>query len=259
MRTRLLSSVVPTTKASTWPLLMAWRRSSASWSWWRSDWIWFSISYVLMAWFMFPVLGFLPELQADKRPFGVGEVADDLAYRVGELAHQRRDGDDLVVLGKPRVLQEVDHLDLVAPGEVLLAHLLQVLDRSERFRRLAGGVQAQRPLFCAARVLGVAVLAAAHFRFLLATSAPRRVAAAARLSLICCSRARAYSATTFDSSSTASYSLRSAAICPSSAARLRSRSRCLRSISCARATAAAFSRSSCAARIDPVSTPSGPT
>src|SRR3954471_12113611 len=129
MRTRLLSSVAPTTKASTCPWLMANRSSSASWSCWRSDSIWFSISKALMAWFMCAVLASLPELQPDQRAFGVGEVADDLAYRVGQLALQRRDGDDLVVLGEARVLQEVDHLDLVAPGEVLLAHLLQVLDR----------------------------------------------------------------------------------------------------------------------------------
>src|SRR5262249_11709723 len=166
-----------------------------------------------------------------------------------------------VVLGEARVLEQVDHLDLVAPGEVLLAHLLQVLDRGERLRRLACGVEAQLPLARIACAVRVAILAGVHLRFLFpapGTSAPRRVAAAPPPSRSVCPRAWSCSATIFDSSSTASNSARKAAICASSAARLRARSRCLRPISCSRAIFVAFSRSSCAARIDPVRTPSGP-
>src|SRR5262245_15766101 len=253
---RLLSSVGPTTNASTWPWLIASRSCSASWSCWRSDSISFSSCRESIAWFMASPL-LLPELQADQRALGVGKVADDLAHRVGELAHQRRDGDDLVVFREARVLQEVDHLDLVAPGEVLFAHLLQVLDRGQRPRRLAGRVEAQLP-----RGMGSAILVRAHFRFLLGAlgaSAPRRDAAALLSSVNCCSRARSCSDTILDSSSTASNSLRSAVIWASSAARLRASSRRLRSTSLARTSFADFSRSSCAARIEPVSTPSGPT
>src|SRR5262249_32237605 len=161
-----------------------------------------------------PVLVLMPQLQSDQRALGVGQVADDLAHRVGKLAHQRRDGDDLVVLGEARVLEQVDHLDLVAPGEVLLAHLLQVLDRGERLRRLACGVEAQLPLARIACAVRVAILAGVHLRFLFpapGTSAPRRVAAALLSSLSCCSRAWSCSATIFDSSSTASNSARKAA------------------------------------------------
>jgi len=61
----------------------------------------------------------------------IEQVADDLAHRIGQLPDQSRNGHDLVVLGEPRVLEQIDHLDLVAPGEVLLAYLLQVPDGGE--------------------------------------------------------------------------------------------------------------------------------
>ena len=40
---------------------------------------------------------------------------------VGQFAHQRRDGQDLVARGQLRVLQQVNHLDLVAARQMRLA------------------------------------------------------------------------------------------------------------------------------------------
>ena len=54
------------------------------------------------------VLLLRPQVEADEGALDVRQVADDLADRVGQLAHQRRDGDDLVVLGEPRVREQVD-------------------------------------------------------------------------------------------------------------------------------------------------------
>ena len=52
-----------------------------------------------------------------------------------------------------RLLDQVDDLDLVAPGEVLLAQRLEVRERAQRLGRLPGDVQAQVPdlVFAAAR------------------------------------------------------------------------------------------------------------
>ncbi len=39
-----------------------------------------------------------PQLQSDERSLLIGKVTDDLAQRIGQLAHERRDGNDLVIL-----------------------------------------------------------------------------------------------------------------------------------------------------------------
>src|SRR3954470_11889323 len=85
------------------------------------------------------------EVQTDQDPLGVGEVADDLAHRFGQPALEGGDGDDLLALGQLRALEQVDDLDGVLAGEVLLADLPEVGERRGRSRRLAGDVQAQLP------------------------------------------------------------------------------------------------------------------
>jgi hypothetical protein len=54
----------------------------------------------------------------------VGEVADDLAHRRRQLADHRGHGEDLIVGGQARVLEQVHHLDPVVTGQVLLAGAL---------------------------------------------------------------------------------------------------------------------------------------
>src|SRR3954469_12293366 len=62
----------------------------------------------------------LLQRQADQDLVGVGEVADDLADCVGQLDHQRRDGEDLIAARLIRVFEDIDHFDLVAAFEVVL-------------------------------------------------------------------------------------------------------------------------------------------
>jgi len=82
------------------------------------------------------------QLQAYQGSILVREVADDLAQGIRQLAHERRDGNDLVILRKPRIHHQVDHFDVVPAGQMLLANALQISDRRHGFRRLAGGVEA---------------------------------------------------------------------------------------------------------------------
>src|SRR5882724_8360070 len=61
------------------------------------------------------------EVEPDQHPFGLREVADDLARRRRELAHQGRDGEDLVASGERGVGHEVDDLDPVLARQMLVA------------------------------------------------------------------------------------------------------------------------------------------
>src|SRR5688572_13805873 len=197
------------------------------------------------------------QLQSYQRALGVGQVADDFAHRRGQLAHQGRDGDNLVVLGEPRIDQQVDDLDRITAGEVLVAQALQVAQRGERLGRLPGGVEPQLPL------VGF-LLCFAHLRFPEARlsvcgSLSRRLAASVRCSCRACSRSASCLSMVSASSSAALNSVRRASICASRTARRRASSRCLRAVSSLRASAFVLSRDSWAARIAPVSTPSGPT
>src|SRR3954470_15226671 len=116
------------------------------------------------------------ELQADQRLLPVGEVADDLPQRARQLLHQRRAGDDLVLLRKARVGHQIDDLYLVLTVQVLFAKALEVGERGERLGRLPRGIEAQFPdLFgLGAEGGGFAHLPARFF----STPPPRRRAAA---------------------------------------------------------------------------------
>src|SRR5690242_7142192 len=50
-----------------------------------------------------------PQLQSDQDARGVREVADDLAQRRRQAAHERGHGHDLVARGELRILEQVDH------------------------------------------------------------------------------------------------------------------------------------------------------
>src|SRR3954469_8815071 len=66
------------------------------------------------------------EIETDDHSFGVREITDDLPERLGDFSNQGGDGQDLVVARQTRVLQQIDHLDAIAPRQVLLAELVQV-------------------------------------------------------------------------------------------------------------------------------------
>src|SRR5205807_445920 len=78
------------------------------------------------------------------------EVADDPLDRLGQLAHQRGDGKNLVSASELRVPQQVDHLDAVRSLEMLLADSPQVREGGDALRGLAGDVEAKLPLGVAA-------------------------------------------------------------------------------------------------------------
>src|SRR4051794_2233765 len=82
------------------------------------------------------------EVEADQHALGVRQIADDLTQRFGELPDQGRDRQDLVVSSQARVLEQVDDVDVVSPGEVLLAKLVQVANRGHALDGLAGNVEA---------------------------------------------------------------------------------------------------------------------
>ena len=99
------------------------------------------------------------KIEPDQDSLRVRQVADDFAHRLGEFAHQRRHGDDLVALGQLRRLQQINHRDVVLAGQVLLAQLLEVGKGFDGSRGWARDIQSEIPFgFRAAR--GRPVLAA---------------------------------------------------------------------------------------------------
>src|SRR5690606_26378027 len=85
------------------------------------------------------------DVEPDENALGVREVSDDLPRRRRKPAHERRDGQNLVTLRQARVLHQVDDLDAVATGHVLLADPLEVGERGHALRGLAGHVEPQLP------------------------------------------------------------------------------------------------------------------
>src|SRR5262245_11256429 len=65
-------------------------------------------------------------IEADENAIGVREIADDLAHGLGEPAHERRHREDLIPGRELRVLDQIDDLDPVPPGQMLLADPLQI-------------------------------------------------------------------------------------------------------------------------------------
>ena len=86
-------------------------------------------------------------MQPDQRALGVAEIPHDLAQRLRQPAHQSRNGQDLISFRQLRVLEQVNHLDPVSPGEVLLTEFFEVGKGRDRFRGLPRDVQPQRPDF----------------------------------------------------------------------------------------------------------------
>src|SRR5437868_10542347 len=83
-----------------------------------------------------------PQLEADKDPFRIREIADDLAHRRRQFAHQRWDGDDLVLPRPLGILNEIDDLDRIFSWQVLIAEFLEVFDSADRFLGLTRHIKA---------------------------------------------------------------------------------------------------------------------
>ncbi len=83
------------------------------------------------------------KVETDEHPLGIGEISYDLSDRLGEFPHERRDGDDLIALGKLRVFEQVDDFYVVASLQVLLADFLEVGEGGKRFWRLTCNIKLQ--------------------------------------------------------------------------------------------------------------------
>src|SRR5262245_7505157 len=84
-----------------------------------------------------------PDVQAHEHAVGVREVADDPPNWLRQAPHEGRHREDLIARGELRVLDQVDDLDPVLAGHVLLAELLEVGERLDRLGRLPGDVEPQ--------------------------------------------------------------------------------------------------------------------
>src|SRR4051812_45269813 len=91
------------------------------------------------------------EVEADEHALGVRQVADDLPHRFGQAPLERRDGDDLLATRQLWPLEEIDDLDAVLPGQMLLADPPEIGEGGNRPWGLAGHVQPQLPNLVVAR------------------------------------------------------------------------------------------------------------
>src|SRR6185503_20086908 len=84
-----------------------------------------------------------PDVEADENAVGVREITDDLAHGFGQPAHECWYREDLIAGRELRVLDQVDDLDPIPPGQMLFADPLQIGEGGDRSRGLPGDVEAQ--------------------------------------------------------------------------------------------------------------------
>jgi hypothetical protein len=75
--------------------------------------------------------------QAHQHAIGVGEVANDLANFQREFDLERGNGDDVIPARQVRILQNIDHFDLVTALQVLFAQDTEIGDGPPGLGRLA--------------------------------------------------------------------------------------------------------------------------
>src|SRR6185437_5124122 len=88
------------------------------------------------------------QVEPYQHPLGVREIADDLLDRLGKVTHERGYCQNLIAAGELRVLQQIDDLDPVPVGQMLLADALEVGERAHAFWSLTGNVEAQNEAVC---------------------------------------------------------------------------------------------------------------
>lgn len=88
-----------------------------------------------------------PQIQADEHALGIGQIADDLAHRCGKFAHQGWDCQDLIALRQLRMFEQIDDLDLILAGQVLVAKFFEIGEGGQALGRLPGNIEAQLPDF----------------------------------------------------------------------------------------------------------------
>jgi hypothetical protein len=85
-----------------------------------------------------------PHIEPQQHFVVIGQVPDHPPERRRQLLDQGRRGQDPVVLGQLRVLENVDDLELVAALELLLAEVPEVGDGALGARRPAGDIELQQ-------------------------------------------------------------------------------------------------------------------
>src|SRR5262245_1649335 len=81
------------------------------------------------------------DIEPDQHLLGIRQVADDPLQWLGKVSDQGRDRDNLVPLRQRGIFHQVNHLDLVAAREMLLAELREVGDRGHRLGSLARHIE----------------------------------------------------------------------------------------------------------------------
>ncbi len=87
------------------------------------------------------------EVEADEHPLCVGQIADQAAEGQGQFLDQGWRGNDLLPPRQSRLLVEVDHLQVIAPFEVLFADLGNVGDRPVGLKGAPGDVETEDIVF----------------------------------------------------------------------------------------------------------------
>ena len=90
--------------------------------------------------------GARPDIEASQDTPGVGQVADNLSNGQGPFSYDGRHGDDLIVSCDLRILHQVDHIDMVAAGEMFFADPMQIAKSGDRFWVWSGDIEAQVPM-----------------------------------------------------------------------------------------------------------------
>ena len=67
------------------------------------------------------------QIQPDQNLLAIREIADDPPQGQRQFLDQRGHGDDLLSFGKHRLLVDVNHLEVVAPLEILLAFVVFIM------------------------------------------------------------------------------------------------------------------------------------
>jgi hypothetical protein len=92
-----------------------------------------------------PARAAAPQVESNEQTFLVREIADDLFHRRRQPPYKRRQRDNLIAAGELWVLQQIDHLDPVSPGEMLFAHIFEIAQRGRTARGVACDVQTKNP------------------------------------------------------------------------------------------------------------------
>ena len=83
------------------------------------------------------------DIEADDHPFGIRQVSYNLSNWYWQAANKSGDSQNLVVSRQGRILDQINHFDVVAVFQMLVANLFEVGDCRQGFWGLPSHVQTQ--------------------------------------------------------------------------------------------------------------------